>query len=68
LVLEMKEAEGRSEREIAEATGVSASTVHRIVRGAHGWGEVADREVLSVIVRNRTKRSSRLTGRWQPKR
>ena len=46
MVLEMKEAEGRSEREIAEATGVSASTVHRIISGAHGWGEVADREVF----------------------
>ena len=46
LVMEMKETEGRSEREIAEATGVSASTVHRIVSGAHGWGEVAEREVF----------------------
>ena len=46
MVLEMKEAEGRSEREIAEATGVSASTVHRIVSRAHGWGEVAEREVF----------------------
>jgi DNA-binding IclR family transcriptional regulator len=42
----MKEAEGRSEREIAEATGVSASTVHRIVSRAHGWGEVTEREVF----------------------
>ena len=44
--MEMKETEGRSEREIAEATGVSTSTVHRIVSRAHGWGEVADREVF----------------------
>jgi predicted transcriptional regulator len=46
VVLEMKEAEGRSEREIAEATGLSASTVHWIVSRAHGWGEVAEREVF----------------------
>jgi hypothetical protein len=46
LVLEMKETEGRSEREVAAATGVSASTVHRIVSGAHGWGEVAERELF----------------------
>jgi transposase len=46
LVMEMKETEGRSEREIAEATGVSASTVHRIVSRAHGWGEVAERDVF----------------------
>lgn len=67
MVFEMKEAEDRSEREIAEATGVSARTVHRI-RGAHGWGEVAEREVFKRYREEQNKRSSRLTGRWQPKR
>jgi hypothetical protein len=68
VVLEMKEAEGRSEREIAEATGLSASTVHWIVSRAHGWGEVAEREVFNVIGRNRTKPWNKLTGPWQPRR
>jgi predicted transcriptional regulator len=46
LVVEMKETEGRSVRDFAAATGVSASTVQHIVRGAHGWAEVADRELF----------------------
>jgi DNA-binding MurR/RpiR family transcriptional regulator len=46
LVLEMKEAEGRTERDIAGATGVPPSTVHRIIHGANGWGEVAEGELF----------------------
>jgi predicted transcriptional regulator len=46
LVAEMKESEGRSERDIAGLTGVSASTVHRIVSGAHGWDKVAEGETF----------------------
>jgi transposase len=46
LVVEMKENEGRSERDIAARTGVSASTVHRIVSQAHGWDKVAAGEVF----------------------
>jgi predicted transcriptional regulator len=46
LVLEMKETEGRSERDIAGSTGVPPSTVHRIIHGANGWGEVAEGELF----------------------
>ena len=46
LIAEMKENEGRSERDIAGLTGVSASTVHRIVSGAHGWDKVAEGEAF----------------------
>ena len=46
MVLEMKEIEGRTERDIAAATAVPPSTVHRIIHGANGWGEVAEGELF----------------------
>lgn len=42
LVMEMKEKEGRSEREIAATTGLPPSTVHTILSKAAGWGEIAE--------------------------
>lgn len=46
LVVELRETEGRSEKEISDMTGVPASTVHTILSRAHGWGDITTGEVF----------------------
>ena len=51
----MTETEGRTERDIAGVTGVPASTVHRIIHGVNGWGEVTEGETFNRLREQQNK-------------